>query len=492
MLKELSPKRKFALMLVAVYAVSLPIVSGGAYVILKRNAVRDAYNMGRVHLSTIGAIKYYVAHDLRPVLYEEIPGRFILQGMSRSYVAGEIARRIHREDPDYVYKNASLNPRNPQDAADDFEVKIINTFIKDRKLREWKGFRTRQDGEYYVIARPGEPFEESCLYCHGDPADAPPELIKRYGSTAGFGMKVGQLADARFIYIPISVPLASARKAVAVFIGFYTLFFAVILFIINMRFRGLYSRIDSDKRKIDSINTDLSELNQQLEALVAERTMSLMALTVADKVRNPATVIAWTCKRLLEKERVPEKFGEDIQDVIGESGKLEAIVRDFELLSKSRQSVFSFEDINTVVKAIAPLVEKEAAEKGLHLAMNLPERPLKINLQKNLLRVAILHVIRNAIDATPEGGTITVTTSGDKDSVMLAVSDTGAGIPKADVEKIFDPFFSTKRLRYGLGLPMVKQIVSEHFGEIEVQSEPGKGTTLRMVFPVRWMERPAA
>lgn len=492
MFKELSPKWKFSLMLVAVYAVSLPIVSLGTYIILKKNAVRDAYNIGRVHLSTIGAIKYYVAHDLRPVFYEEMPGRFILEGMSRSYVATEIAGRIHEEHPDYVYKNASLNPRNPQNSADEFEVEIINKFVKDMKLKEWKGFGTEPDGEYYVIAKPGEPFEAECLYCHGDAEDAPPELIKRYGSTAGFGMKAGQLTDARFIYIPIDVPLASARKAVAAFIGFYTLFFAIIFFIIDIRFTGLYNRIDSDKKQIDSINADLSELNQQLETLVAERTMSLMALTVADKVRNPATVIAWTCKRLLEKEKVPEKLCENLQDIIGESGKLEAIVRDFELLRKSRQSMFSFEDINDVVNAIAPIVEKEAAEKGLNLEMKLSERPLKINLQKNLLRVAILHVIRNAIDATSERGEITVMTSGGRDSVVVTVSDTGAGILKTDLEKIFDPFFSTKRFRYGLGLPMVKQIVLEHFGEIEVDSEPGKGTTFKMIFPVRWAKKPAA
>ncbi len=493
MLEELSPKWKFALMLIAIYAVSLPVISAVSYLVLKDSAVKEAYQTGKVHLSTMGAIKHYVAEELRPVFYREMPGRFIPEGMSRSYVSREVARRVHEKHPDYQYINASLNPMNPEDAADEFEAEIIKMFIEDRTLKEWKGFRTEPDAEYYVIANPGEPFDEGCLYCHGSPADAPPELVERYGTSGGFNMEVGQLTDARFIYIPIGVPLASARKVVAVFIGIYTVFFGIVFLIINARFAGLYNTIDSDRKKIDDINTDLSDMNQQLETLVAERTMSLMALTVADKVRNPASVIAWTCKRLLKKKDIPDELYESIQDIISESEKLETIVKDFEVLLKSRQSLFRFEDINEIVKAVLPIVEKEAAEKGLRISVNLWKQPLKVNVQKNLLRVAILHTLRNAIDATAEGGGITIATSGDRESVSITVSDTGTGISEADLERVFDPFFSTKRFKYGMGLPLVRQIVSEHLGEIKVESELGKGTTLKMIFPVRWMDtKPAS
>ncbi|WP_333652474.1 hypothetical protein [Dissulfurispira sp.] len=117
------------------------------------------------------------------------------------------------------------------------------------------------------------------------------------------------------------------------------------------------------KKRIEAVNADLTELNQELETMVAERTMSLMALTVADRVRNPAAVIGWTCKRILEKEKVPEKLGENLKDVIDESEKLESIVKDFEALLKSKQSRFMYEDINEIVKGVVSIVEKEADEK---------------------------------------------------------------------------------------------------------------------------------
>lgn len=281
-------------------------------------------------------------------------------------------------------------------------------------------------------------------------------------------------------------------KAIDPYSGsFITFTFAVIGTVSFFFFRAYsyYLKMLEDKKKIEAVNADLTELNQEMETMVAERTMSLMALTVADRVRNPAAVIGWTCKRILEKEKVPEKLGENLKDVIDESEKLQSIVKDFEALLKSKQSRFVYEDINEIVKGVISIVEKEADEKSVRLSVNLAEHPFKINTQKNLLRVAIFHIIRNAIEATPEGGSITVSTAGDHEKVMLTISDTGSGIPKEDIDRIFDPFFSTKLFRFGMGLPLVKQIVSEHLGEIKVESEIGKGTTFKLIFPVRWIEK---
>lgn len=250
-----------------------------------------------------------------------------------------------------------------------------------------------------------------------------------------------------------------------------------------------YLKMSADRKRIEVVNSNLAELNQELETMVAERTMSLMALTVADRVRNPAAVIGWTCRKMLEKGEVPDKLGENIKDVINESQKLESIVRDFETLLKSKQSMFRYEDINEIVRGVIAIVEKETKEKDIGLNVSLAKDPVKINAQKNLLRAAIFHIVRNSIEATPEGGRITVATSGDEDKVSLTVSDTGPGIPKEDFDKIFDPFFSTKRFRFGMGLPLVKQIVSEHLGEIKVRSASGEGATFEMLFPVRWMGR---
>jgi len=233
----------------------------------------------------------------------------------------------------------------------------------------------------------------------------------------------------------------------------------------------------------------LEELNQELETLVAERSMNLMALTMADRVRNPATTIAWVCKRMLGTADVPEKLKEGFATILSEAEKLEAIVRDFHDFLKNKESMFSYEEINGVAEGVISVIGKEAAYKGVELVANLSAESLKINMEKNLFRASLFHVLRNALEATPAGGRVTVTTSGEGDNVVIEVSDTGHGIPKEEIDKIFDPFFSTRKHRFGMGLSLAKQIVSEHMGEIKVESALGKGTTCRMIFPVRWMKK---
>lgn len=230
----------------------------------------------------------------------------------------------------------------------------------------------------------------------------------------------------------------------------------------------------------------LEEFNREMETLVSERTMSLMALTVADRVRNPASTIGRLCRRTIEKENISETVKDSLKTILDEAKKLEDIVSDFQSLLKSRQSKFIYENINEIVASVVSIIRENADSKGVKLNAFLSEHPLKINAQKNLLRVAISHLLRNAIEATPEGGSVEAAVSGDSRSVTLRVSDTGRGIPPEDIGKIFNPFFSTKEYRFGMGLPLVRQIMSEHLGEIKVESEPGKGTTFYLVFPTRW------
>jgi signal transduction histidine kinase len=488
MFHTLSPKKRFTLTLILIHAAALPIITFFSYFILKENAVHDAYSAGRLYLSAVGAVKHYVEEDLRPIFYREMPGRFIVEGMSRSFAASTMAGRVRKELPNYIYKNASLHPKNPANSADDFERGVIGLFIRDRGLREWEGFSRKQGGHYYVIARPGEPFGSDCLRCHGDPADAPRELLARYGATAGFHMRLGELADATFVYIPISVTLASARKAVAVFVGIYILIGTIILLVINNRFSALYNRIDSDRQRIVGINREIMTLNRDMESIIAERTMNLIALSVADRVRNPAAAVAGTINRLLKKEELAGPLRERLKGLIAEAAKLETIVRDYEHILKTRHTMFQVEDLNDIISSVLPLIEAERKAKSIVLGLKLAEAPLRCMANRQFLRVALRQILKNAVEAAPQGGNVTVASAANENSVTVSVSDDGAGIPSGEISRIFDLFYSTKQYRMGMGLPLVKQIVEEHRGKVEVESKEGKGTTFRVIFPVRWSE----
>ncbi len=255
----------------------------------------------------------------------------------------------------------------------------------------------------------------------------------------------------------------------------------------------LYKKANHDiilrKRAEETLKKHLEmekQFNRELEPLVAERTMSVIALTVADKLRNPATVIGLICRKLL-KDHDADKIKEDIGNIINETHRLEEIVQNYEGLLESRKSMFLYNDINDVVREAVDLIQPDAGDKGINLVVNLSDESLKIKLRKNLLRIAILHILSNAVYATPGGGSITASTSKTDDKVLLTISDTGTGFKKEYLDKVFDPFFSTKTYSYGLGLPLVKHIVIEHLGEITVESEEGRGTTFRLTFPATWI-----
>ena len=240
--------------------------------------------------------------------------------------------------------------------------------------------------------------------------------------------------------------------------------------------------------EIESINADLTELNQELETIGAERTMSLMALTVADRIRNPAAMIGGRCRRMLAKEELSESLRSGIMNIIEGAEKLDTIVKDFEEVLKNRQSKFKHEDLNKIVESVVSISEKEAVVKEVEMIVSISKEALRINMQKDLLRVAVFHIMKNAVEATSKGGTVTVKTFCEGDNLVLMVSDTGYGIPDEDVESVFRPFFSTKEKGFGMGLPLVKQIVTEHLGELVVKSKSGQGSTFKLSFPARWDE----
>ncbi len=232
----------------------------------------------------------------------------------------------------------------------------------------------------------------------------------------------------------------------------------------------------------------LERFSQQMQSLIAERTISLLALRLADRVRNPAAVIGWTGKRLLKQAEVPQAWKEHMSTIIEEVENLEGIVKEFQSLLTHKDPVYAYNDLNGVVRGVLSVIGKEADRRHIRLEESLFAGALTMNMQKETMRMAIFIIMRNAVESSPEGGAVTVMTSEEDDKVMLSVADSGAGIPKRMQERLFDPFYSARMERYGIGWPLVKQIVYEHMGTVEIESEKGAGSLFTVIFPKRWID----
>lgn len=213
---------------------------------------------------------------------------------------------------------------------------------------------------------------------------------------------------------------------------------------------------------------------------------------IAHEIRNPLMAMGGMARRLQEHETDPQ-HKEYAERIIKSVERLERMLHRVDEYKKILVSTLSPGDINSVIAAAVrdatEFMENEGKEISIKTHL-LPELPA-IKMDAGNLRVAIFNVIQNSIEAIEKKGEINIDTKPTFDNTLvLTVTDTGCGIDKDELRKIFNPFQTSKFQGAGLGLTIAYRIIHDHGAEIEVQSTQGKGTTVTMKFnPVR---KPAA
>ena len=207
---------------------------------------------------------------------------------------------------------------------------------------------------------------------------------------------------------------------------------------------------------------------------------------VAHEVGTPLHSVAGHLE-LLRQDLPPSALSDDVRRrlsiIDAQLARVTQIIA--QLLDLTRRTPGEPEavDVNRLVTEIAEVVRPGIVAAGLRLDATTQVSLPAIAGYSNQLQQVVLNLLTNAVDATPAGGRIAVATGTRDRHVELAVSDTGRGIPAAEQTQIFEPFFSTKG-GSGLGLFISAQIVREHHGRIEVTSQPGQGSTFRVLLPV--------
>jgi two-component system NtrC family sensor kinase len=239
----------------------------------------------------------------------------------------------------------------------------------------------------------------------------------------------------------------------------------------------------------------LSEAQRQVYQSQKLAAVGQLAAGVAHEINNPLTGVLSYGSFLLKRVEDKPEFKEDLEVIVRETKRCREIVKG--LLDFARQSPPEKHACDTaeIVERAVRIVHAQLAAHGVVLEKNLPTDLPKIQADANQLQQVIVNLLLNANDAIGERGGIialatNVVSSGDTSQsraqqVEIRVSDTGCGIPAADLQRIFDPFFSTKGPKgTGLGLAVAWGIIEKHNGRIEVESEVGKGTTFRVLLPI--------
>jgi HAMP domain-containing protein len=201
---------KFNLILLAVSGVGGLIIAWFAYSFLINNARREVLDQAQLMVASAKAVRDYTADDLSPLLPRHRVN-FLVESVP-FYAASSTLNRLRKSYPDFAYKEASLNPTNPEDRATDWESDVIHGLRDHPEQHEVVGERETPTGRSLYVAQPIKT-DASCLECHSLPANAPHAMVATYGTANGFGWKLNKLVGAQIISVPMSVPVQIAKKA---------------------------------------------------------------------------------------------------------------------------------------------------------------------------------------------------------------------------------------------------------------------------------------
>ena len=237
--------------------------------------------------------------------------------------------------------------------------------------------------------------------------------------------------------------------------------------------------------------------DQQERFLRAARLADIgqLAAGVAHEINTPLASIALRAESLLKNASDPrllaidsfKNFPRYLKTIDEEIFRCKRIIGSLLDFSRVRRPEVKESDLNALAERAADLVGHQMKLKQVTIAVKLDPTLPRVPADEGQLRQALLALLMNALDATPSGGRVEIETRREgADSVSLTVADSGVGIPRENLAKIFSPFFTTKPVGQGtgLGLSICHGIVSSHGGEIQVESEVDKGTRLSLVLPV--------
>jgi signal transduction histidine kinase len=224
------------------------------------------------------------------------------------------------------------------------------------------------------------------------------------------------------------------------------------------------------------------QMEQRVRRVERLAAVGEMAAGAAHEIRNPLTAIRGFIQLLQHRNSGQSSEYYDI--VLREIDRIDSIVRDMLLLAKpidpSRQSI----DLAGVVEETLLLAAPALEARGVVLQRQIAG-PVHLLADASLIRQVVLNLVGNAMDAMPDGGTLTVALHKAPGRVQLWVKDTGVGIAPENLERLFTPFFTTKESGTGLGLPLTYRIVEAHGGRLEVQSKVGVGTSFLVELPTQ-------
>lgn len=236
-------------------------------------------------------------------------------------------------------------------------------------------------------------------------------------------------------------------------------------------------------REVEHKTKELLESQERLVRSERFAAIGEAAAYVSHEIKNPLMVIGGLAHQVERKVEDLPSLTEKLRIIQGEVHRLESFLGDLRDFTRPAPPAKQEININQVIQDVDHLMEVETKKKGVALVEKLDPRLPPVQADPDQMKQVLLNLVKNSLEALDSGGQLILTSGSEDNQVWFSIQDTGGGMSPEVLEKIFNPFFTTKAQGTGLGLAVIHKIITDHHGTITVKSTPDQGTTFRVILP---------
>jgi two-component system sensor histidine kinase HydH len=255
---------------------------------------------------------------------------------------------------------------------------------------------------------------------------------------------------------------------------------------------GSLRDISGRKKSEEELRKAYALLEETQQELIDSKTLANLgefAAGIAHEIRNPLANISALAQYSMKKFDLEKKMIHNLEAIMKSSERANNIIKELLDFAKPHTLEFEYVCIADVINKVCDLTEAKRLNHQVQCNKRCSADLPKIMVDEKLLQQALINIIMNSLDAMPKGGRLSVTARQKGDFIMIRISDTGKGIARNDIEKIFNPFFTLKHDGVGLGLSVTHRIIQSHKGKIEVKSVYNQGTKFTIMLPIVHKEK---
>lgn len=465
--------------IISLFVVLYAILTVLFFYFYRELALKDARQEAVFILDTMNAMRDYIDSVQRPLIKKlkeenKLDNDFFdSKLLSSSFITEQVYKiQLAKKNINYHYKLVALSPLNPEHLGNEFELGILDQF-RNGERKEYASIISERNKAYFFVGLPISQNNPSCLECHTEPSKAPPKMMDKYKNMSDFKNHVGDIMGMLTLKIPVmSIIKYHVEEFVVGGLAMLVVFIVFIILIYkiykkDMRLKEKNDMLMMSQNRLASMGEMIGNISHQWRQPLAQVSTILINLELHNE------------RDMLTKEKLNRKIQEANEQIQFMSSTIDDF-KNFFIPNKHKKEFTAHEVIHQAKKLLSASLEKYT----IALHVNILNDFTRVGFPNEIIQV-LINIINNAKEAFivnhVSNRNITITALLQNDVPVITIENNAGCMEEAIIEKVFDPYFTTKESSSGLGLYMSQMIVEKNGGKIYVENIPD-GVMFTIIF----------